>query len=660
MAYDDTDPYNQIGSAITMSENPTGPANQPTGNGMSTAAGNAQMIDGTWGHLLRTYHPELYAGKSDAQLKPLKGDSNLSLEMAGNYARENGTYLDSKQLPVNPGTLFAAHQLGPGGAEAVIRADPNSPMGTVVPDAVRTNPSFGAMTAGQYLQSRNTMILNQMNHTQQVSQKANDIFNGPSQSDIDAKANSIFGAKPVVPPTTPPVATPGQPAPATTPPPVTTLRDPVAVKADQIFGAPTPPPGTGGAGAFDAQGNPRVNVAPPSTVVPNTNGTTPLSDRVDAIINATKSGYNQPFLTPEGQALADKYIPQGVQTGLSYAATPLNVARGVGAGVGEGLYQGGEAIHPGLGPDAVALGTVLGVGAGVGRAIGVPGTMGMGLTGNKATPIIANGRMANGAIPGQRLTPALYPSTTPEMVADEAAARTLAPKSAKIADAHIDQTNLGQVHDTLTNNLTPAVTNRLFNVASVNDPNLFSKSLLDPTGKAIDPLKYNSWLDNLQNEFNTGGKTGTLTRADMNQLEEVRRVANANQAVKDVQAGTHPTIKPTDPATLGTGPVDRFLGTKPGPWNPMSAIPLAGLGIGGEGAFLHAMPDYGLGSLVGAAALSKGLNVARSGIAAMRGPAVEAANQQGKINLLKNTFDTPTTYKPGGTIIAQPNMTPAP
>lgn len=119
-------------------------------NPLSSAYGNGQFINSTWLSLIKETKPELAQGRSDADLLELRGDKILGREMVAAYAAKNSTYLKSQGIDANPGNVYLAHFLGPQGAAAVLKADPNTPVSEIVGrDAVRANPSIlGGKTAG--------------------------------------------------------------------------------------------------------------------------------------------------------------------------------------------------------------------------------------------------------------------------------------------------------------------------------------------------------------------------------------------------------------------------------------------------------------------------------------------------------------------------------
>lgn len=117
-------------------------------NPRSSASGLGQFIDSTWLATIRSARPDL-AEKSDQELLALKTDPQLSREMTQAYAGQNQAILSKNGLPVTDGNTYLAHFAGPGGAVKVLQADPSSPVGSILGDAVvRANPFLAKMTAG--------------------------------------------------------------------------------------------------------------------------------------------------------------------------------------------------------------------------------------------------------------------------------------------------------------------------------------------------------------------------------------------------------------------------------------------------------------------------------------------------------------------------------
>lgn len=118
--------------------------NDVAANPNSSALGRYQFLEGTWNGLMQQY-PELGLtadGRTDA------GQQERAMEV---FTRDNAGVLSSAGVPVNPGSLYAAHFLGAGGAQKVLTADPNTPMSALVaPGVMEANPHLQGMSAGAF------------------------------------------------------------------------------------------------------------------------------------------------------------------------------------------------------------------------------------------------------------------------------------------------------------------------------------------------------------------------------------------------------------------------------------------------------------------------------------------------------------------------------
>lgn len=105
-------------------------------NGKSSATGAGQFIDSTWLDMIRRHRPELAQGRSDTEILAMRADRNLGVAMTEAYRAENEAYLTRQGLEATPGNQYLAHFLGPAGAAAVLKADPNKPVLDVLAQAV--------------------------------------------------------------------------------------------------------------------------------------------------------------------------------------------------------------------------------------------------------------------------------------------------------------------------------------------------------------------------------------------------------------------------------------------------------------------------------------------------------------------------------------------
>jgi hypothetical protein len=134
---------------LRASENSTG--NPGAKNPNSSATGDGQFLKTTWIPLISQLHPELVQGKTPQEVLELRNNPQLAVEATTAYAQQNAATLGAAGMPVNGATLAMAHKLGPGGAQAVLRADANAPLKSILPgDVIAANPQLANLTAGQY------------------------------------------------------------------------------------------------------------------------------------------------------------------------------------------------------------------------------------------------------------------------------------------------------------------------------------------------------------------------------------------------------------------------------------------------------------------------------------------------------------------------------
>lgn len=118
--------------------------NDAAKNPNSTATGRYQFLDSTWRGLMDQY-PELgltAEGRTDG--------AQQERAMA-KFTQDNARTLAGAGLPVNPGTLYAAHFLGAGGASNVLGQDPASPLSAYLqPGVLEANPNLNGMTVGDF------------------------------------------------------------------------------------------------------------------------------------------------------------------------------------------------------------------------------------------------------------------------------------------------------------------------------------------------------------------------------------------------------------------------------------------------------------------------------------------------------------------------------
>jgi hypothetical protein len=119
-------------------------------NPRSSATGAGQFLSGTWVPLISQLHPDLVQGKSQQEILDLRKNPQLAAEATAAYAQDNAQKLGQAGLPVNGATIAMAHRLGPGDAQAVLKAQANTPLAQILsPDVLKANPQYAKMTAGQ-------------------------------------------------------------------------------------------------------------------------------------------------------------------------------------------------------------------------------------------------------------------------------------------------------------------------------------------------------------------------------------------------------------------------------------------------------------------------------------------------------------------------------
>lgn len=123
--------------------------NDRAANPNSSALGRYQFLESTWNGLAQQY-PELQL-TPDGRTDPAQQERAMA-----RFTQDNASALSGSGIPVNPGTLYAAHFLGAGGAQKVLTADPNSPMSALVdPGVIAANPQLRGMTAGSFAEWAN-------------------------------------------------------------------------------------------------------------------------------------------------------------------------------------------------------------------------------------------------------------------------------------------------------------------------------------------------------------------------------------------------------------------------------------------------------------------------------------------------------------------------
>lgn len=127
-------------------------------NPNSSATGRYQFVDETWKDQIKRNFPEVAAGKSDAEILALRADPELQDRAMRTFTQENYDALRGAGVyAIGRGELYAAHVLGSGGAIALLKANPTTPITelttasgkrAVSDDAIRANKWSPAWTAG--------------------------------------------------------------------------------------------------------------------------------------------------------------------------------------------------------------------------------------------------------------------------------------------------------------------------------------------------------------------------------------------------------------------------------------------------------------------------------------------------------------------------------
>jgi len=113
-------------------------------NPNSSAEGLYQFLEPTWNGLMAS-HPELGL-TPDGRSDPAQQERAMRV-----FTADNARTLKSAGIGIDPGSLYAAHFLGAGGASKVLQGDPNSPVSAYVsPEVITANPQLGNMTVGQF------------------------------------------------------------------------------------------------------------------------------------------------------------------------------------------------------------------------------------------------------------------------------------------------------------------------------------------------------------------------------------------------------------------------------------------------------------------------------------------------------------------------------
>lgn len=155
-------------------------------NPHSTADGIGQFTQGTWLKLMKS-DPQFkddIKGKNDAEILALRHNAAVANRGILAYAQQNADYLGSKGLPVNSATVGLAHGYGPGGAESLMRADPNAKVETIIGAQVAKNNGVLGKTVGSVIGGFNSRFGNQ---------SVNSVSGGPPTSfDLQGRMRTVL------------------------------------------------------------------------------------------------------------------------------------------------------------------------------------------------------------------------------------------------------------------------------------------------------------------------------------------------------------------------------------------------------------------------------------------------------------------------------------
>lgn len=117
-------------------------------NPRSSALGLGQFVNRTWLEMIKRLEPELAKGKSDAEILAMRTNAALSQKMTDLYAAENQARLRRAGVPVTPTSTYLMHFAGPGGGVKLMKADPNTPVESILNNgAIEANPFLRGKTA---------------------------------------------------------------------------------------------------------------------------------------------------------------------------------------------------------------------------------------------------------------------------------------------------------------------------------------------------------------------------------------------------------------------------------------------------------------------------------------------------------------------------------
>lgn len=113
----------------------------------SSATGTGQFINSTWVPLVRQNRPDL-ASKSDDEILAMRNDPELSRQMIDAYGNQNAKILAGHGVPVSDATKYGAHWFGPDAYTKIHKADPQTPIESVIGDGPAALNRLSGKTTG--------------------------------------------------------------------------------------------------------------------------------------------------------------------------------------------------------------------------------------------------------------------------------------------------------------------------------------------------------------------------------------------------------------------------------------------------------------------------------------------------------------------------------
>lgn len=106
----------------------------------SSALGLFQFINDTWIGTTKKHRPDLFKGRTQAQVLALRTSPSVCIELGARFTEDNAEGLGSGYTD---GDLYLAHFLGLGGARKLFRAKPDASAAALAgPKAVKANPTI--------------------------------------------------------------------------------------------------------------------------------------------------------------------------------------------------------------------------------------------------------------------------------------------------------------------------------------------------------------------------------------------------------------------------------------------------------------------------------------------------------------------------------------